>query len=230
MLSSEFYVTSSNLKVGMGIYGTADAYNANLVNFGLRNPLGAVAWFPAASCNGGFPFGMTSNAPLASNANGYGSGVWAKYVWYRSTANPAMQAGPAPVYYTDETFTVVSGKFSEGVVASNAVSCAGWLPLNTGTGTYGVGSLISATILNNSASGTLASSTGGSGVWIILDGFIPGAYLAAGAVNNFLYGSGDFATTGIGDGSSLTHKCIGFVVGTVTSNIGDVIARAGWLL
>jgi hypothetical protein len=232
MLTTEYPVTSSNLKAGMGIFGTADAWTSSLVNFGARNPLGALAWFPAASANGGFIGGMTSNAPLLSTNSGYGSGILAKYCLYRSTANPAMQAGPAPVYYTDETFTVVSGQYSEAYLASNSSFCAGWLPLNTGTGTYGVGTAISATILNNSATGytSAVATTGGSFVWIILAGFIPSAYLAAGAQGNMVYGSGNFATTGIAPGSNFTNKAIGYVVGAVTSNIGDVVAVPGWLL
>src|ERR1700749_19196 len=30
-------------------------------------------------------------------------------VWYKSTGNPAPQAAPAPVYWTDTTFTTVTG-------------------------------------------------------------------------------------------------------------------------
>jgi hypothetical protein len=143
--------------------------------------------------------------------------LWVKLVLYKSSANPAVQTGPAPVYYVDETFTTVSGVFSEGIVSAtgSSSSIAGWLLPNSGT-VAGIGAgttAFTATVLNN----------GGNGSWVYigLAGFIPKAYLAAGAVNNSLTGASGNWTVAVTTG--VLRPCA-YVWGTVTSNIGDIIA------
>lgn len=209
-LMNEFPVISSNLKAGYGVFGTADPYTTSLQNNGAQNPLGSLCFIPAPAQSG---------TALATSA-GYGSGLWVKYVLYKSTANPAMVAGPAPVYWADETFTTVTGQASEANIASTSVSAAGWLLPNTGTVSgVGVGTSVSATILNNGGLGSY--------VFIGIQGFIPSCYLAAGAKGNWLYASGNFATTGVAADGATTYndfKNIGIVWGTVSSNIGDVLA------
>lgn len=213
MLTLEFPVVSSNLKVGYGIYGTADPYNASLPNNGALNIPGGVYAIPTPSSSG---------STLAS-AKGYGSYTIVKYCLYLAASNPAMVTGPAPVYYTSETFTQVSGMDADAIAgATTAPSMvAGWLPLNTGSvAGVGIGSAVSATILNN--------NNLGSWVFIILSGFIPSAYLAAGAQGGQLSASAAattaFSTTTVAPGSSPINKIIGYVVSTVSSNIGDVYA------
>ena len=207
-LTVEFASVSSNLKAGYGVFGTADPYNATALNNGAKNPLGSLYFVPSASMGG--------NTILGSAA-GYAAGLWVKYVLYKSTYNPAMVAGPAPVVYTDTTFTTVSGQFSESFVASNSTYTAGWLLPNTGSvAGVGVGTAITATILNNGGLGSY--------VWIGVMGFIPSAYLAAGAAGNFLYMTGNFSTTGIAEGTSQPWRGCGYSWGTVSSNIGDVLA------
>jgi hypothetical protein len=163
MLTNEMPVVSSNLAIGYGVYGTCDTYSTSLPNNGALNPVGSVRTIPAPAQSGLAlaPAGMAS-----SSAGGYGCYLTVKYVRYKSTANPAMVAGPAPVYYTDETFTTVSGVYSEGNPAATGEvnSAAGWLLLNTATASTtgtGIGSLISATILN------------GNYVFIAVMGFVP---------------------------------------------------------
>jgi hypothetical protein len=212
MLLNEYPVISSNLKVGFGVFGTADPYNAALPNNGALNPPGSLYTAPSLAQSG-------SNL---SSAVGYGAFTTYKYVRYLSTSNPAMVAGPAVVYYTDETFSTVSGKFTEGMVAAtgNASAVAGWLCPNTGSvAGVGVGSAITATILNNGVNG--------SWVWIAVSGFVPSASLAAGAQMNLVYGSGDFVVSAIADNTSINHKAAGYIWGPVTSNIGDVITNIG---
>jgi len=223
MLGNEFLIASSNLKAGFGVFGTADPFNPALPLNGAMNPPGSVFFIPSPS-QGSTALGIVQGA--ASSA-GYGSGLWVKYVLYRSTNNPAMVAGPAPVYYTDESLTTVSGSFAEGVIASKSVSAAGWLLPNTGSvANVGVGTAITATILNNG--GHLSSTyVGGSWVFIGIQGFIPSCYLAAGSIGQRVYGSGDFSTTGVtADGASTYTdvNSIGLIVGTVNSNIADVLA------
>jgi hypothetical protein len=210
-LTNEYAVISSNLKAGFGVYGTADPYNTTLPNNGARNPLGSLAFIPAPS-EGGQGYGSGSPAILPTGV-GYGAGLWCKYVLYKSTANPALVANPAPVYYVDETFTVVSGAPAEAFSASNPTYGAGFLLPNTGAiAGIGVGSAISATILNNGGLGSY--------VWMAVCGFVPSA--AVGAVtqgNPFMAGTVAFTpilTTTI-------LRTMGWVWGTVTSNVADVI-------
>ena len=204
-------------ELGQGLqegFASMTPVNTLLANNGARNPLGSVYFRPSPSQGGG----LTPGGGTLSSATGYASGLWMKYVKYLSTSNPTVKTGPAPVYWTDETFTTVSGTFAEGVVASNASSVAGWLLPNSGT-VAGIGAgatLFTATLLNN--------ATLGSFVWIGLKGFIPSASLAAGAAGAAVYASGDFAITNINDGSNLTHRIAGYIVGTVASSIGDVLA------
>lgn len=210
-LMMEYPVITSNLKAGFGAFGTADPFNAALQNNGAQNPVGSLYFQPSPSMGGN---------TLLSTSVGYCAGLWMRYVLYKSTANPAMVAGPAPVFYTDETYGTVTGRFSEGVIATtgSASSIAGWLLPNTGSvAGVGVGSAITATILNNGGLGSY--------VWIGLMGFIPSCFLAAGAQTNFIYGAtGDFTVAAIADGSAITHRGAGYVAGAVTSNIGDVLA------
>jgi hypothetical protein len=225
MLGTEFPYVSSNIKVGMGVFGTCDPFNSALPNNGALNPPGSL-WFMQAPAQAGTALGIVSGA--ASSA-GYGSGLWVKYVLYRSTGNPAMVTGPAPVYWADESFTTVTGKYTEGLpTASNSVSAAGWLLPNTGT-VAGVGlgtTLMSATILNNG--GHLSSTyVGGSWVFIGIQGWIPSCYLAAGSIGQRVYASGDFSTTGVASDGASTYSdfnLMGTIVSTVSSNIADVLA------
>jgi hypothetical protein len=208
-LGTEFPVISSNLKAGYGVFGTADPYNANLPNNGALNPPGSVYFVPSPS---------EGSIGLAS-AVGYGAGLWVKYVNYYDPDNTAMVAGPAPVIYKDGTFTTVSGDFSDGYPAANlSTSAAGWLLVNTGSvAGVGVGSAITATILNN--------GTVGSWVFIALAGFVPSASLAAGAAGDRVYMNGDFTVGKVTpDGSAYSnYNFIGTVL-TASANIGHVLA------
>lgn len=209
MLATEFPIISSNLKTGYGVFGTADPYNASLPNNGALNPLGATYYIPPPSCAG---MGLASAA-------GYGAGLWVKYVLYYDSGATAMVTGPAPVVYKDNTFTVVSGLFSAGVVASKSVSAAGWLLPNTGSvASVGIGSAISATIINNGGLGSY--------VFVAIAGFVPSAYLAAGSAGDMLYCSGNFATTGVTPDGATTYsdfKFIGVAL-AASGNIGNVLA------
>jgi hypothetical protein len=65
--------------------------------------------------------------PTVSNPFG-ADGIF-KLVYYKSTANPAPQSAPAPVYWVDNTLTSVTGVESEGFMGINGP--AGYLMLNT---------------------------------------------------------------------------------------------------
>lgn len=207
-LMNEYPILTQELGQLNDGYGTMTPYNAALPNNGARNPLGALTFVNSPSQNG---------VALATS-NGYGSGLWMKYVLYKSTGNPAVKTGPAVVYWTDETFTTVSGAFADGVVASNSASVAGWLLPNSGTVSgYGAGTtLFTATLLNNGGNGSY--------VWIGLQGFIPKAFSGSATAGQALWASGDFAVTGISQGSNMTHNIAGIALAAASSNVGDILA------
>ena len=211
-LTMEYPIITSNLQSGLGAYGTADPWVANASTpfpNGAQNPVGSLYFQPAPAQGG--------NTTLATAA-GYAAGLWMRYVLYKSTANPAVQTGPAPVYYVDETFTTVSGVFSEGIPAAtgNASSIAGFMLPNSGTvAGYGLGTtLFTNTILNNGGNGSY--------VWIGLAGFIPSAYLAAGAQGNPITGASGNWTVAV---TTTILRPAAYVIGAVTSQIGDIIGN-----
>jgi hypothetical protein len=234
MLNNEMPVISSNLSPGStiygGVYATCDPFNSALPNNGALNPLGSVWTIPSLSQGGGYAgtyaLGMSSSGAITHTLNGYGSFLTVKYVRYKSTSNPAMVAGPAPVYYTDGTFTTVTGKYSEGNPAATGeiASIAGWLLVNpataSATGT-GMGSLISATILN------------GNYVFIGVQGFIPACYITdttnvtgvgQGLMGDATSNSGLFATTLV---TTINRVCGYTWAGPASTNLFDVVATCG---
>jgi hypothetical protein len=214
-LMNEYPVFTQELGTGLRDgFSAMTPFNSALQNNGARNPLGSVSYVPAFSQGGG----LTPGGGVLSTAVGYGAGLWMKYVLYKSTANPAVQTGSAVVYWTDETFTTVSGQQSEAVGTIGASAIAGWLLPNSGA-VAGIGAgatLFTATLLNNGGNGSF--------VWIGLTGFIPSAFVSSAAQGNLVYGSGNFAVTAIADGSNITHRAAGYVWGAAASNIADVLA------
>jgi hypothetical protein len=229
MLTNEMPIVSSNLSPGQciygGIYDTCDPFNAALPNNGALNPLGSVWTIPSMSVSGGSygganPLGLSSSGANTHTLNGYASTLTVKYVRYKSTGNPAMVAGPAPVYYTDNTFTTVSGVYSEGLGSGYTAAIAGWLLLNTATATTlgtGLGTLVSASIMN------------GNYVFIGVQGFIPLCYISD---------QGNITGTGIGImGASGNFQCallttvnrvLGYTCSALSNtNYADVIATCG---
>lgn len=220
MLTSEFPVITSNLKVGYGMYGTADPYQSS-TSQGVPTPFPNGAYNPPGSLY--FSPAPAQGSSGLATASGYGSGLLAKYVLYKSTANPAMVGGSAIVWYTDETCTIVSGKNTEALTGAGATAGAGWLLPNTGTATgTGIGTAISATILNNGGNG--------SWVWIAIAGFVPAAYVGGSAAvsNTLTFATGtDFTPGQIASGSAITNKIAGWVWTTPASSIADVLVTVG---
>jgi len=83
-----------------------------------KNPVGSIYSPPA-----------NLGAPLSTK--GLGAQPVYKYVYYNSTANPAPVAAPAPVYYTDESFTTVSGNAAEAYFTTLGACIAGYIMPNT---------------------------------------------------------------------------------------------------
>lgn len=195
-------VITSNLVVGNGIFGTADPYNANLQNNGALNPLGGLFYL------------QPGEGGVQSTGNGKGSGLWVKYVLYKSTDTTAVKTGPALVYWTDETYTQVTDLQSEAVYAgANAI--AGWLMPNT----TALGSTaFTITILRNGGNGSY--------VFIGLQGFIAGAFVAAStAVGDAQIGSATAWTPArVAAGTAPTNVVAGWALTAVASSLSDVEA------
>lgn len=207
MLTNEYPVVSSNLASGYGVFGTADPYNSNSATLGALNPPGSLWTIPAPSQSG---ISLTATT-------GYGSWMTVKYVLYSgSSASTTIVNGPAPVYYMDETFINVSGVYSDSVALDAGI--AGWLLPNSGTVTgSGIGTTLwtSAVLKNNNL---------GSWVFIAVEGFVPKARLANGAIGNSLTGASGSWTVAVTTG--ILRPC-GYIIGTVGSNVGDIIATVG---
>ena len=166
-----FPVITSNLTLGLGVFGTADPYTTTTGIYqstnGAANPLGSLYYL------GPGEGGLQSQQYLSATASkGAGSGLWVKYVLYKSTDTSAVQAGPAPVYWTDETYTQVTDIESESATATTN-SVAGWLLPNT-------------TVLSTAFSITVLRNGGnGSYVFIGLSGWIGGCFIGASSVKGY---------------------------------------------
>jgi hypothetical protein len=210
MAYNDFPIITSNAKVGLGIYGTVDPWVANA-----STPFPNGAWNPPGSV---FILPPPNQDTINLSGSGYGAYTLVKYVLYKSTANPAVVAGPAPVYYTDETFTTVSGVSTESVGGVNFGG--GWMAPNSGTSTtYGLGTtLFTNTILNNGGNGSY--------VFIILQGFVPAGVSATSVVaGDVLIGAAtNFTTARVAAGTAPTNKVLGYALTAVSSGFSDVQA------
>jgi len=149
------------------------------------------------------------------NAKGQGAPLVVRYVRYLSTANPALSAAPAAVYWTDETFTTVSGVFSEGNPAAtgNLNSFAGILLPNT-----------------TAVSGLTAAILNGNWCFIATSGFVPGvAVPGSTAIGDSLTGvSGNFLLFRTASGTAPISKRICQALTAVTSNVADCLVDTDW--
>jgi hypothetical protein len=154
-------------------------------------------------------------ALLSAAANGQGAPLVLRYVRYNSTANPAPLAYPAAVYWTDETFTTVTGVFSEGNPAAtgNLNSLAGVLLVNSTT-----------------VSGLTATLLNGNYVWIATSGFVKGvAVPASTAIGDSLTGtSGNFLLARTASGTAPISKRILQALTAVSATVADCLVDTDW--
>lgn len=172
--------------------------------------------------NGAYNFpGQAYLAPVSTfgllNQKGQGAPLVLRYVRYNSTANPALVAAPAPVYWTDETFTTVSGVFSEG---------------NFGGGTGSANSLAGLLLPNTTVLPSLTAATLNSNwVWIAVSGFVPGAtsIAAAAAGGTLIGGAGNFTwAAAIGLNAAPTSGSFARVLTPVTAGLSDLLLQCDW--
>jgi len=134
---------------------------------GFPNPLGAPYF---------------DNAVTVANPNGRTTKY--RYVQMKLTATPAIQTGPAAVWYTDKTMTTVTATISEAWGGLSAF--AGVLMPNSTDLTT-----LTTAILKNGA------ATTGAAVWIAVAGWVDGVVSAATTAGDQLFASqADWTTTG----------------------------------
>lgn len=175
-------VTTGNFRT------TLDLFDATQLNNKAQNPLGTYYF---------------DNATTVLNPNGLMS-IY-KYVRYSSVANPAPVNAPAPVYYTDETFNVVSGVFAEGL-GNNANAVAGWLMPNT-----------------TDLPTLTALKLNGNFAWICVGGFLKsGIAVAATAVGDAIIGAaGNFVNGRVAAGAAPTNIVLGWALTAVAAGVAD---------
>ena len=137
--------------------------------------------------------------------------VLAKYL---STAQPAPVAAPAPVYWTDETYTTVSGVESEGsTLGLNSV--AGYMMVNT----------VSVPTLT-------AAILQGAYVLVQVAGYLTGAYApttvgtgaAAGA--SIAGSAGNWSSASTAVGTAPIGRTFGYQVTAIASGLCDVLVNS----
>jgi hypothetical protein len=172
-------------------YTAIDTYNAALENNGASQLLGSLYFQPLT--------------PTGQASNGGGSNQILKYVRYNPTTSVAIQAGPALVYWKDETFTTVTPTLSEALGASQN-SVAGWLLYNTTT-------LSTAT----------AAQINGNFAWILVGGFNPGAVAPAStAIGDVVIGAtGSFTGARVAAGTAPGYRIAGYALTAVASGLAD---------
>jgi hypothetical protein len=127
-------------------------------------------------------------------------------VQYKSTAQPAPVAAPAPVYWTDETMTTVSGVSTESVAGLNGL--AGYLMLNT-----------------TSLSSLTAAQLQGAQCLIQVAGVITGATSPASIVaGDWIIGAaGNFTPGRVAAGTAPGYKPYGRALSAVSSGLCDIL-------
>lgn len=182
------------------VYTNVDTYNSALLNNGAVVPPGSEYQLPI------------NEAQVSQN--GIGWPLTVKYVRYLSTAADNFIASPGPVYFTDETGTVVSGNPADGSdFGINAL--AGWCPINT---TNYPGGLTGAQLL---------AAVKGNFIWIITGGFIKGARSAASvAAGDYLIGSASaFLPARMIANTAPTNTVAGLALTAVSSNLSDIVVK-----
>lgn len=145
-------------------------------------------------------------------ANPFGSPTVYMLVKYLATsattlANLVTAGAPAPVYFTDNTFTTVSGISSEGI---NINIPAGYLMLNT----VDVPSLTLAQLL-------------GAQVLVAVAGYVKGAFAptaGAAGIGNWIEGlAGNFASQSVAAGTAPGFTPLGKQLTAIASGLCDVL-------
>ena len=156
--------------------------------------------------------------PAAYNAaNASGSPAIYMLVQYSpasalTTANLTTAAAPAPVYWTDNTFTTVTGITTEGIGATTLGLAfpAGFMMVNT-----------------TSVSGLTAAQLLGAQILIQVGGYLNGAYMSsssnAGIGSWIIPVAGTLSSAFIAAGSTTTYQPFGRQLTALASGLCDVL-------
>lgn len=157
--------------------------------------------------------GASEGQAILYAGKGWGAPLIVRYVRYNSTANPNLIATPGPVYWTDETYTTVSGVFTEGNPAAtgNINSLAGFLLPNYTA--LGLTAAAAATALN------------GNWCFIATKGFLSGVNVpAATAVGDAIIGAaGNFTLGRVASGTAPTTKYVAIAQTAVAAGVADIL-------
>jgi hypothetical protein len=198
--------STSELFVGQTVSGPGVAAGTTVASITSSTAI-TVSIATTASATVALTFGLGTNV-----YNGFPPIL--KYVRYLSTANPALAAGPAVVYYADETGTVVTGVSTEaqGGAAAGAVNLA-------------AGILLPST----ATSGITAATLNGNWCWIQVGGLCPGVVLptAAGLVGStYTAAAGNFLLVNQAAGTNAYP----YFVGTLMSNKASTVLAGDLLI
>lgn len=149
-------------------------------------------------------FGLASESATASNPFG-APGIY-MLVNYQSTANPAPTTAPAPVYWTDATFTTVSGVESEGFMGLNSV--AGYMMLNT-----------------TAKSGLTNTQLNGGQVIIQVAGYLIGGISPAAIVagDYIIANTGNWTPARVAQGTAPTYRTFGTATSAVSGGLCNIL-------
>ena len=143
--------------------------------------------------------------------NPFGADGIFKLVYYQSTGNPAPQSAPAPVYWTDNTYTTVTGVESESLLGLNGI--AGYLMLNTTSLPT-----LTATLLN----GTAANP---SQVIIQVAGYLVGGIAPAATVaGDWIIGAtGNWTPARVAQGTRSGYREYGVAATAVSGGLCNIL-------
>lgn len=136
-----------------------------------------------------------------------------------TTANLTTAAAPAPVYWTDETYTTVTGITTEalGGTTLGLAFPAGFMLVNTTTG------------IGNAGTALTAAALLGSYMLIQVAGYLKGAYMSsssnAGIGAWIVPVAGTLSSAFIAAGSSATYQPFGRQASVLTSGLCDVLVN-----
>jgi hypothetical protein len=141
-----------------------------------------------------------------SASNPYGAPAIYVLVYYKSTAQPAPTSAPAPVYWTDATYTTVSGVQSEALIGLNGI--AGYMMVNT-----------------TSYSGLTATLLQGALVLIQVAGHLVGGVSPASIVaGDYIIGaSGNWTPARVAQGTAPGYKTFGVAETAVASGLCNIL-------
>lgn len=180
--------------VSTGLLSTSiDPFVSTNLNNGALNIPGAIYQAPINSAL----IGTKGPAP-----NGY-----FKYVRYNPSVSQTLKNGAQLVYWKDETFTTVTGLYSESLTGT-INDIAGWMLYNT--------------TVNSAA---VATDINGNYCWIQVGGLLVGAWVtAAAAADASIYGAAStFGATGTTAANTApTNRVAGWSLAAAASNLVDL--------